>query len=122
MASNGKQATSGFSKDLVCYDFPHCLFLSSHAGTYIPRKEVQIAGAIKAVVVKPNSAVKLRAMRACVDRTGVVRGAGEEWLVHTVGAYLPGIYEQIVEIVKARVLTDKVMTTDKRNKKQLHYS
>lgn len=115
MALNDKRATSGFSKDLVCYDLFNRLFLLSHAGTYIPRKEVQIAGAIKAVVVKPNSAIKLRATHACVDRTGVARGAGEEWLVRTVGAYLPGIYEQVVEIVKARVLTDKVITNYERS-------
>ena len=35
---------------------------------------------------------------------------GEEWLVKQVGAYLPSAYEEVVEIVKAYVLTEKVRT------------
>ena len=33
---------------------------------------------------------------------------GEEWIVKKTGAYLPGAYEEVVEIVDAYVLTDKV--------------
>lgn len=33
--------------------------------------------------------------------------AGEEWLVRRSGAYLPGAYEEVVESVKAMVLTEK---------------
>lgn len=33
---------------------------------------------------------------------------GEEWLVRKVGAYLPGAHEEVVDIVTAFVLTDKV--------------
>lgn len=33
---------------------------------------------------------------------------GEEWLVKRVGAYLPGVYEEVVDVVDAYVLTDKV--------------
>lgn len=34
--------------------------------------------------------------------------AGEEWQVSKVGAYLPGVYEEVVDIVDAFILTDKV--------------
>jgi len=37
----------------------------------------------------------------------VVRVTGEEWLVKKTGAYLPGAYEEVVDIVNAYVLTDK---------------
>lgn len=33
---------------------------------------------------------------------------GEEWLVKKVGAYLPGAYEEVVDVVDAYVLTEKV--------------
>lgn len=35
---------------------------------------------------------------------------GEEWLVKKVGAYLPGAYEEVVDVVDAYVLTEKVPT------------
>ena len=35
---------------------------------------------------------------------------GEEWLVKKVGAYLPGAYEEVVDVVDAYVLTEKVQT------------
>ena len=36
---------------------------------------------------------------------------GEEWLVKKIGAYLPGAYEEVVELVDAYVLTEKVRIT-----------
>ncbi len=42
------------------------------------------------------------------DRDGVLRVTGEEWLVKKVGAYLPGAYEEVVDVVNAIVLTEKV--------------
>ncbi|XP_076340752.1 major vault protein-like isoform X1 [Tachypleus tridentatus] len=36
-----------------------------------------------------------------------MRFCGEEWLVRKTGAYLPGAYEEVVEIVDAIVLTEK---------------
>jgi major vault protein len=75
--------------------------------TYKPRVEVQVVEIIRSTIVKPNTALKLRARKACVDSTGATREAGEEWLVRTVGAYLPGVDEEIVQTVPAKVLTDK---------------
>ncbi|XP_023330832.1 major vault protein [Eurytemora carolleeae] len=77
-------------------------------GTYVPRKEVEVVGEEKAIIIKPNQALRLRALRETVDRDGKARVAGEEWLVRKNGAYLPGVYEEIVETVNAYVLTEKV--------------
>lgn len=64
---------------------------------------------IQATVIKPNQAIKLRARKECVDREGNQRVTGEEWLVKKTGAYLPGAYEEVVDVVNAYVLTEKVM-------------
>ncbi|XP_041094651.1 major vault protein [Polyodon spathula] len=43
----------------------------------------------------------------CVSVWGEERVTGEEWLVRKVGAYLPGVHEEVMDIVDAFVLTDK---------------
>ena len=82
-------------------------FLFEGPGTYIPRKEVEVLSTEKAVVVKPNEALKLRAKRDTTDRDGRRRVAGEEWMVRRQGAYLAGAYEEVVERCAAAVLTEK---------------
>lgn len=77
-------------------------------GTYIPRKEVEIDETIRATVIKPQHALKLRARKETQDREGNYRVTGEEWIVKRVGAYLPGAYEEVVEVVHSYILTDKV--------------
>lgn len=77
-------------------------------GTYIPWKEVVVEETIRATVIKPNQAIKLRARKETLDRDGSPRVTGEEWLVKKIGAYLPGAYEEVVELVDAYVLTEKV--------------
>jgi len=76
-------------------------------GTYIPRVEVQVVEILRSTIIKPNTALKLRARKQCNDHEGKRRDAGEEWLFRKVGAYLPGVDEEIVETIAARVLTDK---------------
>uniref|UniRef100_A0AAQ4P6M2 Major vault protein n=1 Tax=Gasterosteus aculeatus aculeatus TaxID=481459 RepID=A0AAQ4P6M2_GASAC len=76
-------------------------------GTYIPRKEVAVLETIKATVIRENQAIRLRARKEGVDREGVRRVTGEEWLVSKVGAYLPGAHEEVLDIVNAFILTDK---------------
>jgi len=76
-------------------------------GTYTPRIEVQVSEVVRAVVVKPNQALKLRARKETMDRLGRKRQAGEEWLHRKTGAYLPGVDEEIVETISAFTLTDK---------------
>jgi major vault protein len=74
-------------------------------GTYIPRVEVQVVEIVKAIIILPNTALKLRARRELVSRDKLERKAGEEWLVRLPGAYLPSVDEEVVETVKAFVLT-----------------
>jgi len=76
--------------------------------TYFPRVEVQVVEVVKAQIIKDNQALKLRARQACIDRKGVSRTAGEEWLVREAGAYLPGVNEEVVGIISAQVLTEKL--------------
>ncbi|XP_030266665.1 major vault protein [Sparus aurata] len=76
-------------------------------GTYIPKKEVAVLETIKATVIRENQAIRLRARKEGVDRGGVRRVTGEEWLVCKVGAYLPGAHEEVLDIVNAFILTDK---------------
>ena len=64
---------------------------------------------IKATVIRPNQAIRLRARKECTDREGTARVTGEEWLCKKTGAYLPGAYEEVVTIVNAYVLTEKVI-------------
>jgi len=73
-------------------------------GTYIPRVEVQVVDVVRATIIHPRQALRLRAKCATVSRDGVKRTAGEEWLVRQPGAYLPGIDEDLVGIVEAKVL------------------
>ncbi|KAK6967558.1 major vault protein [Biomphalaria glabrata] len=76
-------------------------------GTYIPRKECVVEETIRATVIGPNQAIRLRARKECTDRDSNDRVTGEEWLVKKTGAYLPGAYEEVVDVVNAYVLTEK---------------
>jgi len=76
---------------------------------YIPRIEEEIVNKIKALIIKPNTAIKLRASRDLVDKYGLKRKAGEEWLIREVGSYLPNVNEEVVNsLVNAYTLTDKI--------------
>ena len=48
---------------------------------------------VRATVIRPNQAIKLRARKETIDREGNPRVTGEEWLVKKTGAYLPGTYQ-----------------------------
>jgi len=76
-------------------------------GTYNPRIEVQVVEVIRAHIIKPNQALKLRARKLTLDRQKKERQAGEEWIEKQVGAYLPGVDEEVVDTLNATVLTDK---------------
>ena len=83
-------------------------FLYEGPGTYIPRKEVEVLSTEHAVIVMPNEALKLAAVRDTVDRDGSRRVAGEQWMVRRPGAYLPGVYEKVVQKCAATIVSDKV--------------
>ncbi|XP_008151059.2 major vault protein [Eptesicus fuscus] len=76
-------------------------------GTYIPQKEVEVVEIIQATVVRQNQALRLRARKECRDRDGKERVTGEEWLVRSVGAYLPAVFEEVLDLVDAVILTEK---------------
>ncbi|XP_053871095.1 major vault protein-like [Malaclemys terrapin pileata] len=82
-------------------------FLFEGPGTYIPRTEVEVVEISQATVIRHNQAIRLRARKECTDREGTRRVTGEEWLVKRVGAYLPGVFEEVVDIVDAFLLTEK---------------
>ncbi|XP_008069867.1 major vault protein isoform X2 [Carlito syrichta] len=77
-------------------------------GTYIPQKEVEVVEIIQATVIRQNQALRLRARKECLDRDGKERVTGEEWLVTTVGAYLPAVFEEVLDLVDAVILTEKI--------------
>ncbi|KAK7799399.1 hypothetical protein U0070_006107 [Myodes glareolus] len=76
-------------------------------GTYIPQKEVEVVEIIQATIIKQNQALRLRARKECFDRDGKQRVTGEEWLVRSVGAYLPAVFEEVLDLVDAVILTEK---------------
>lgn len=82
-------------------------FLFKGPATYMPRVEVQVVEIVRAIIIRPNEALRLRARRECESSDGVTRTAGEEWLVREEGAYLPDVHEEVRETVKAYILTDK---------------
>jgi major vault protein len=75
--------------------------------TYTPRVEEEVKEKVRSLVIKQNSALKLRATKDCTSKDGVERKCGEEWLVREVGAYLPSVNESVVSALKAQVLTEK---------------
>eukprot|EP00759_Apiculatamorpha_spiralis_P023249 PhF_6_TR27128/c3_g2_i2/m.39558/K17266/MVP; major vault protein len=77
-------------------------------GTYVPRVEVEVTQTVRAQIIKPNSALRLRARVQFTDRKGAKREVGEEWIVKDEGAYMPQVEEEVVGTVEAKVLTDKV--------------
>jgi major vault protein len=76
-------------------------------GTYKPRVEVKVVELIRATIIKPNQALKIKATKETKDKRGNLRKVGEEWLEREPGAYLPGVNEEIVKTVNAFILTEK---------------
>lgn len=76
---------------------------------YIPNKKATVIEKINAIIVFPNTAIRLRALRDTIDKNGLARLAGEEWLIREEGSYIPNIDEELVDKqVKAITLTDKI--------------
>lgn len=72
--------------------------------TYKPTPEATVVEIVDAEVIGINQAIRLRAKQELVTKTGEAKSAGEEWLVKKVGSYLPGVYEEVVEVVPAYIL------------------
>ena len=84
------------------------LYLFPGPNTYIPKVGEKVLEIVKAEIVLPNHALKLRATRSCKDSEGNNRIAGEEWIHKKQGPYIPGVYEVIVATVKPMILTDSI--------------
>merc|ERR1719218_200291 len=78
-------------------------------GTYLPRVEVTIVDHIKSVIIKENTALRLKALRATNDtiNRSIQRKAGEEYLIRQSGAYLPSVDEEVIGVVHANIITEK---------------
>mmetsp|Transcript_52982 Transcript_52982/g.110505 ORF Transcript_52982/g.110505 Transcript_52982/m.110505 type:complete len:685 (-) Transcript_52982:1188-3242(-) len=83
-------------------------WLFTGPATYTPRVEVRVLGTVLATIVRPGTALRLRARQALRDAAGRERQAGEEWLMRAAGAYLPGVHEALVEVVLPMVLTPRL--------------
>lgn len=76
-------------------------------GTYVPRIEVQVVEIVRANIIGPNEALRLRAKKEFIGSDGVARKTAEEWLVREEGAYLPGVFEEVVQTIHAVILNEK---------------
>jgi len=75
--------------------------------TYIPRIEQSILTIITHEVIKPKTALRIKAIKDCKDCYGNKRITGEEWLIREAGSYLPQIDEEVVYHVGGIVVTEK---------------
>lgn len=62
----------------------------------------------KAHIIKPHTALRVRARQACKDEYGNARKAGEEWLVREPGAYILHVDEELVRAASA--MADECLT------------
>lgn len=74
--------------------------------TYSPSVEVVVEDTVTASVIGPGEALRIQALKELIDHKGNKRVAGEVWQVTDQGAYLPGVYEYVMDRVYASVLTD----------------
>ncbi|EDO49176.1 predicted protein [Nematostella vectensis] len=74
---------------------------------YLPSNlyDAEVTSTIKASIIHPGEAIRLKAKQDLIDKHGKKRVTGEEWLVREPGAYLPGIFEQVKGVQGAYTLT-----------------
>jgi major vault protein len=48
----------------------------------------------------------VRALRETKDNKGKDRSAGEEWIIRDIGFYIPGIDEEVVEVIDGQIIND----------------
>ena len=83
------------------------MYLFVGPGTYIPRTEENIKKQIKSRIIKPNTALKMKANNNFTDSLGIARIVGETYIYSKPGAYFEHPYEDMIETIKAHTLTDK---------------
>jgi major vault protein len=74
--------------------------------TYYPKQEQEIINKVNAIIIEQCQALKLKASQNFTSRDGVQRKAGEEWLVRSVGAFIPDVYENVQSLEKPVFITD----------------
>ena len=74
---------------------------------YHPSIEVEVVTTIKAIIIGPCQALKVKAKQNYIDRAGVTHKAGEEWLVRNQGAYIPDVYEEVVKLQLPILINDQ---------------
>jgi major vault protein len=73
---------------------------------YYPRPEVESFEIRNPILIEPESALRLHALQNYIDRNGVKRKAGEEWLVRTHGSYILEVYEKRIDICDKKIITN----------------
>jgi len=58
-------------------------------------------------VITQNHGLKLKAKYRCKGKDGNIHEAGEEWIVTTLGFYIPDVCEELVQEVNGIILTDR---------------
>merc|ERR1719230_345189 len=85
------------------------VWLFKGPATYTPRVEEEVVEVVHALTIKSNCALKLRALRDCVDISGEERKVGEEWLVtfDLADTHIEDVYEQVLGTVAITTLTQR---------------
>ncbi|XP_067656927.1 major vault protein-like [Haliotis asinina] len=73
--------------------------------TYIPRADVEVVKVVQPFIIRNGDSLNLRAIQDCYDNDGNKRVTGEEWLVSTPGAYVPGVFEEVLGVKSKITLT-----------------
>eukprot|EP00007_Cunea_sp_BSH-02190019_P003024 CAMPEP_0174234492 /NCGR_PEP_ID=MMETSP0417-20130205/4228_1 /TAXON_ID=242541 /ORGANISM="Mayorella sp, Strain BSH-02190019" /LENGTH=428 /DNA_ID=CAMNT_0015312859 /DNA_START=165 /DNA_END=1447 /DNA_ORIENTATION=- len=76
--------------------------------TYLPQAEESVVETVQATVIRRNQALLLEARRDGVDYLGRPRLAGEQWLVKQPGAYMPAVWEKVIQVMTAFVMTEDI--------------
>lgn len=83
------------------------MWLFEGPAIYQPNVCEEVVTSVKEHILQADQALKLVAIRDCVDRKyGKERSTGERWLMKEKGAYMPGPYEKVEKVQSAFVLSD----------------
>eukprot|EP00013_Stygamoeba_regulata_P022169 CAMPEP_0177666806 /NCGR_PEP_ID=MMETSP0447-20121125/21781_1 /TAXON_ID=0 /ORGANISM="Stygamoeba regulata, Strain BSH-02190019" /LENGTH=529 /DNA_ID=CAMNT_0019172985 /DNA_START=190 /DNA_END=1776 /DNA_ORIENTATION=- len=72
---------------------------------FVPDSRICVCGVISPLLLKPQQGVALESTLDHVDDTGVLRIAGERWLVIREGNLLTGVYQKVLRIQDGIVLS-----------------
>ena len=60
------------------------------------------------IVIKPGHGLKVVATRDFVDSEGTEHRTGQMWMITKIGAYLLGVFEELVERVEPHTITENI--------------